>query len=99
MGSGRGEKRKAEAELSRNPNTIKARQRIISMNVVAQEIERAKNAERSAISKALKKEKTSDFYQSLPLQKQQEHLKEVRERVLKQRYVIIFALIKYTNLL
>jgi hypothetical protein len=63
-GTTAGRKRKPAEELSKNPHTKKARDRMANMNPIEAEIERAKNADRQAVTRALKALRTTSAYKN-----------------------------------
>ncbi|KAI9786625.1 MAG: hypothetical protein M1839_006176 [Geoglossum umbratile] len=60
------EKRKAEAELSQHPRSVKRRNRLANQSATDREVERAVQRDRANKNNALKRYLKSDQYQSLP---------------------------------
>jgi hypothetical protein len=84
-GTGAGGKRKAEDELSQNPHTSRGRARVAAMTDVEKTIERAKNADRQAISRATTKMKSSATYQNASSEEQKNMEKLTRKRIMSIR--------------
>lgn len=92
-------KRKAENELSQNPFTKRSRERISNLSDIDAQIERAKNADRAAINRRIRKLKQSPEYQNASVEEKKrledvERESEILERLLSQFYnIAIYILI------
>jgi hypothetical protein len=87
----RGEKRKAPEEYSSNPNTVKTRERnerIKQQDPVIVGLEKAKNADRNAISVAQRKLRLERDWpvKGKLIEEYQKELDQVKAKVIHQRY-------------
>jgi hypothetical protein len=89
-----GEKRKAAANLSQNPHTVKARKRseAISQDPIRAKIEKAKAADQSAITVAKRKIVKSAEYINASPEEQQEMVKKSAADVRLKRYFFLLIL-------
>ncbi len=80
-------KRKASKELSTNPNTVKARKRMIdiSLDPVRVQIEKAKSADQAAITYAKKKLRKQNAYMSATSDVKEQMLNACAEQVINRR--------------
>ena len=87
-------KRKAPADLSQNPHTVKARKRneAISQDPIRAKIEKAKAADQSAITVTKRKIVKSAEYINVLLEEQQEIVKKSATDVRLKRYSFLLIL-------
>lgn len=83
-GSG-GKKRKAPEDLSANPHTKKARDRLEAMTPVERQVENAKTADRTAVTRAKLALKSRQAYQDATPDVQAKMLEDVAETTMTNR--------------
>jgi hypothetical protein len=93
IGDGAGTKRKAVEELSDNKHTKRGRVRKEQMNELESEIERAKNADRQAKTRARKTVLQTAEYKTADHATQKRLLEEAEIKMMDKRYVAIIVTI------
>jgi hypothetical protein len=93
IGDGAGMKRKAAEELSDNKHTKKGRVRKEQMNKLESEIERAKNADRQAKSRARQAVLKTAEYKTADHATQKRLVEEAEIKMMDKRYVAIIVTI------
>lgn len=86
-GSTVGRKRKPTEELSRNWNTMKARNRTNAMPPAERAVESAQNADRQAVRRTIMGLKATAAYKNASPNTQKEMSQEQEQKVMKRRYV------------
>ena len=88
-------KRKAPEELSQNPNTVKSRARhqAISQDADRLKIEKAKNADRSAVTYAKRQLVRSAAYMNASQEQQQQMIQASAVAVKQERYFLNIPII------
>jgi hypothetical protein len=76
-----GKKRKAESELSQNPNTVKVRKRNEKLNPNVKAWEAAKRTMKQTIARAIKKLRLKEDFATRPAAEQEILIKAETERI------------------
>jgi hypothetical protein len=97
VGTGRGQKRKAENEYSENPHTKKARNRKEKMTQAQKDLEAAKSRERQALSRKIKALQKNEKYLAMPLDLQKLYVDEITAGTRQIQYRLAFPILVSTN--
>jgi hypothetical protein len=89
VGSGRDLKRKADTDYSENKHTKKARARKDGMTDAQKDLEAARNRERTALSRRMKKTTDTDDFRALSEDQQAQFKTELTAKIRTIQYALI----------